>query len=51
MIMECENKQILQSCLKKLEKINKNVKIDDFWSDLPEILTMPWQRKISWTHG
>ncbi len=30
MLMECKNKQILHFCFKKLEKIKKNVKNDDF---------------------
>ncbi len=51
MLMECKNKQILHFCFKKLEKINKNVKNDDFWQDLPVFMTLPWQRQISWTHG
>ncbi len=43
-LMECENKQILQFCLKKkLAKIKKNVKNDDFLQSLLVIMTLTWQ--------
>ncbi len=51
MLMECKNKQILNSCFKKLEKIKKNVKNDDFWQDLLVFTTLPWQRQMLWSHG
>ncbi len=34
MLMECKNAKIVKCCLKKLEKIKRNVKNDDFWPDL-----------------
>ncbi len=33
MLVECKNKQIVQFCSKKMEKLKKNVKNDDFWPD------------------
>ncbi len=35
----------------KTKSLYKNVKIDEFWPDLPSVMTLPWQRQISWTHG
>ena len=51
MFMECKNKQILQFCLKKTEKVKKNVRNDASWHDLLVFVTLPWQDQISWTLG
>ncbi len=48
MLAESKNKQIVQFCFKKLEEMLRN---DDFLPDLLVIMTLPWQRQISWTLG
>ncbi len=50
MLMKCKSKHIVQFRFQKTGKIKKNVKNGDFWLDVLVIMTLPWQRQISWTH-
>ncbi len=43
---ECKNKHALNFCFKKLEKIKKNGKNDDFWQNLLVFMTLAWQPQI-----
>ncbi len=51
MLMEYKNKQIVQFSFKTTGKNKENVENVDFWTDLLVIMTLPWQRQISWTNG